>query len=172
MSFFLCWTFTVEIDLQFPYRTPQQLYNNSFPVHSFSSMWKTKEKMSKLSGSSLTPMKSTLKSSQQCRRSVSFICFNGRTDESPSPWSKMWCRASPIDHLSNPYASEIQQHLSRSLKQVCIWQTNDFANIFHLTSRCEKCLFLNIFSQNTCKIIKNPSCDGISIKAIKTLLLP
>lgn len=55
----------------------------------------------------------------------------------------------------SPYISEIQQHHLRLLKQVCIWQTNDFANIFHPNSRREKCLFLCIFSQNISKIIKN-----------------
>lgn len=66
----------------------------------------------------------------------------------------MWCKASAMGHPSNTCISEIQQHLSRLLKQVCIWQTNDFANIFHPNLRCEKCLFLIIFSQNTSKIIK------------------
>lgn len=86
----------------------------------------------------------------------------------------MWCpKASAMDHLSSPYISEIQQHLSGLLKRVCIWQTNDFSNIFHPNSMCEKCLFLSIFSQNTSKIIKKtPSYNGISIKAVKTLLLP
>lgn len=69
----------------------------------------------------------------------------------------MWCKASAVDHLSDPYISEIQQHLSRLLKQVCIWQINDFSNIFHPDSKCEKCLFLKIFSQNTSKVIKNTS---------------
>lgn len=85
----------------------------------------------------------------------------------------MWCKASPMDHLSNPYTSEIQQHLSRSLKQVCIWQTNHYANIFHPNSRCEKCLFLNIFSLNTSKIIlKTPVVVVFSSKQLKHCFFP
>lgn len=61
--------------LKISLKVTRTLFNNFFPIHSFSSTWKTKEMMSKLSGSSLIPTKPTLKSSQQGRRSVSKFLF-------------------------------------------------------------------------------------------------